>query len=100
MANINLNVDVSKIDKAKLVDREFTTKEGEVVKKKELQLVAIELKEPKFIKEGDTWTMKKTHFVVQKGDKDEEMPIIGDGIVFEGKEKSPQDPLDDFESPF
>lgn len=91
MNKINITIDVSKIDKSKIVDRKFTTKDGQEVVIKEYKMELIQLKEPKFVKEGDTYKMIKTHFVKEsqtKEEKAEKRPdnFIGDGFVFEPKE--------------
>ena len=90
MDKISLTIDVSKIDKTKIVDREFTTKDGQVIKSKDLKLDVVPVKEPKLIKEGDTWEMWKTHFVAMEQTKEErenkvKSVILGDGIMFKSK---------------
>jgi len=90
MDKISLTIDVSKIDKTKIVDREFTTKDGQVIKSKDLKLDVVPVKEPKLIKEGDTWEMWKTHFVAMEQTKEErenkvKSVILGDGIMFKKK---------------
>lgn len=91
---ISLTIDVSKIDKTKIKERNFINKGGVEVTAKDYKIDVIPLKEPKVIKEGDTWRMVKTHFVAEpqtKEERDNGQPsnIIGDGIVFEDKNAVP-----------
>lgn len=93
MQKISIKIDLSKIDKTKITERKYTNKEGVEVTIKELALDIVPLKEKKVIKEGDTWTMVKTHFVAEpqtKQERDNGQPsvILGDGIVFENKGES------------
>lgn len=93
MQKISIKIDLSKIDKTKITERTYTNKEGKEVTVKELALDIVPLKEKKVIKEGDTWTMVKTHFVAEpqtKQERDNGQPsvILGDGIVFENKGES------------
>jgi hypothetical protein len=100
---------VSKINKSKITERKYTNKEGVEVVIKELSLDIVPLKQSKIIKEGDTWTMVKTHFVAEPQTKEERengqpSVILGDGIVFKGKEKEaksfyPSAPSDDIDYP-
>lgn len=90
MKKLNINLDLGKIDKSRIENRTFTTKDGEEVTKKEYKIEAVPLKEPKIIKEGDTWNLVKTHFIVQGQTKEErenkaESVFLGDGLQFEDK---------------
>ena len=108
MDKLNLTIDVSKIDKTKIVDREFTTKDGQVIKSKDLKLDVVPVREPKLIKEGPTWQMWKTHFVALEQTKEErenkvKSVIIGDGIMFKSKadeQKQEEAPEDTSNIPF
>lgn len=87
---INITIDLSKIDKSRIITRTFTNKEGQEVTVKEYKLEVVPSLTPKTIKEGDTWTMVKTHFVVEGQTKEERQAkkkstILGDGIVFRNK---------------
>ena len=97
MQKILVTIDVSKIDKNKLIDRTFTNSEGKEVKTKEYQMEVIELKTPQFVKDGDSWIMMKTHFVAEGQSKQERADkaatkFLGKGIQFEKKTA----PLADF----
>lgn len=83
---VSVTIDLSKIDKSRINERTFG--EGQVAKDYRISLVP--LKEPKVIKEGDTWRMVKKYFVCDEPTKAERESktntnIIGDGIVFEDK---------------
>lgn len=104
---ISLTIDVSKIDKTKIKERNFINKGGVEVTSKDYKIDVIPLKEPKVIKEGDTWRMVKTHFVAEpqtKEERDNGQPsnIIGDGIVFEDKNTNipPQAKEEEIDFPF
>ena len=71
MEKISLTIDVSKIDKTKIVDRTFKTKDGQTITSKDLKLEVVPVQEPKLIKEGDTWSMWKTHFVALEQTKED-----------------------------
>lgn len=90
MSKISIKIDLGKIDKSKITERKYMNKEGVEVVVKELALDIVPLKEKKVIKEGDTWSMVKTHFVAEPQTKEERANgqpsnILGDGIVFEDK---------------
>lgn len=85
MKKISVSIDVSKLDKTRFREVEWKDKEGAEHKANYVDLDIVELKEPRFVKEGPTWVMKKTHFIKQKGKKGEEMPFVGDGFSFEYK---------------
>jgi len=92
MQKIIIKIDVSKIDKSKIKTETFTTKEGETVTKKILELEAVPLNETKLIKDGDTYQLHKTHFIVESQTKEERVnkvksKIIGDGLMFTNKSK-------------
>lgn len=88
MNKITITLDVNKIPKDKIVERRYFDRENKEVAVKELKLDIIQLKEPKTIKEGADWIMKKTHFVAIPQSKEEREEgkkgiILGDGITFE-----------------
>lgn len=85
MQKITITIDVDKIDKSRIKERTYTNKDGEEVTVREYQMDVVELKEPKVLKEGDEWVMKKTHFVAERRDKEEESNFLGDGISFSSK---------------
>lgn len=91
MQKITINIDVSKITKSKIIKRTYINKNNEEVSVNELKLDIVPLKEPKLIKDGDTWTLYKTHFVAEIQTPDEikrkeKSKIIGDGVCFISKE--------------
>lgn len=96
---ISITIDLTKIDKTKIVNREFTNKAGEKITAKDLKLDIVPLKEPKILKEGDTWQLVKTHFVSMSQTKQEresntKSTIIGDGVQLQDKGTTVSDNLD------
>lgn len=90
MSKLNITLDVTKFNKAKIVDRVYTTRGGEKVTKKEYKVEVVPLKEPKFVTEGATFKLIKTHFVVEAQTKEERAAkapsvYVGEGFVFESK---------------
>lgn len=88
---IIIKLDVSKIDKTKIKTETFTTRDGETVTKKILDLEVVPLNEIRLLKDGDTYQVFKTHFVSETRTKEEvankiKSKIIGDGIMFKNKE--------------
>lgn len=88
MKPIEITIDVSKINKAKIKERKFTNKDGQEVTVKEYKMKVVPLKAEKFIKKGTTsegkeWTLLKTHFVTESKDNKEEADnFLGDGVEF------------------
>jgi len=104
MQKFNLSIDVSKIQKERLRQNSFTTKDGEVTQTL-CDIVVVPLKERKLIKEGDGWNMYKSGFAVEKGTKEETTNILGDAMEFESTQApdlpdSPTDEIDSSEIPF
>lgn len=114
MEKISITLDVSKIDKSKIVDKVYKDKDGNEITQKIYKFDAVPCKEVKFVAEGDTWIMKKTHFMAEtqtKEERDAKKPTnyIGDGFRFENKEPivqvdepiiDPSDGRDLSDSPF
>jgi hypothetical protein len=93
MQKINIKIDVSKLTKDRFETNTFTTKNGETVAELNAKLVVIEKKEPRTIKEGDTWTLKETHFIAEEQTKEErenqtKTKIVGVGTQFFDKNGS------------
>lgn len=87
MNKISVTLDLSKINKDRIVSRTFTNKEGVEVTVKEYKIDVIPLREPKFIKQGEGWNLLKTHFVVEGQTKEERQAktksiYIGEGMQF------------------
>ncbi len=96
MGKILLTIDLSKIDKSKIIDREYKDADGNVHHAKDYKLDVVALKEPKVTKTGQGWILKKTHFVAETQTKEEreekkDTKFLGSGIIFE----KTTDPLDD-----
>jgi hypothetical protein len=87
MANtINLKIDVSKLDKNRLVKNNFTKRDGTVVNEVNAELVLVEKPEPRVIKEGDTWILVEKYFIAEKREKTEQPNYVGTGSQFFDKE--------------
>lgn len=91
MQKISITLDVSKIDKSKIIERKYKNKDGVEVTQKLYKFDLIEGKEPKFVAEGDTWIMKKTHFGAETQTKEEKAVkkpanYVAEGFIFETKE--------------
>ena len=75
MKPITVTIDVSKINKDKIITKTFTNKEGQEVTQKLYKIEVVPLKEKKIIKEGSyngkDWTMLKTHFAKEFQTKEE-----------------------------
>lgn len=61
MKPLKLKLNLLEVIKDKIVDGEYQNKEGQTIKTKTLDVDIFELKERKFVKETDKWTMYKTH---------------------------------------
>lgn len=91
MANkITLTLDLNRIDKTRIKNRTYTNSNGQEVTVKEYVIDAVEMIQPKVIKEGDTWILQQTHFVTDSPSKEErtakaKMNTIGKGTGFLNK---------------
>lgn len=88
MEKISVTLDLSKIDKSKIVDRKYTDKTGVEHVAKEYKIDVVPLKAEKFVTEGSWGKMFKTHFVAQAQTKEERQSkaasvFVGDGFRFE-----------------
>lgn len=100
MEKLSITVDVTKVNKDKIVERRFFTKDNKEVVAKDLKLDVVPLREPKLIKEGDTWAMWKTHFVAipqttEEREQKVKSLIVGDGIMFKTKQTPKQADVED-----
>lgn len=87
MSSISIALDVTKFNKARIVDKSYSNREGQPVSKKEYRVSLVELKEPKLIKDGGNWLLKKTHFVCEEQTKEERASktpsvYVGEGFQF------------------
>lgn len=97
---INLTLNLSKLDKSKIIDNVYKDKDGNEVKEKLYKMEVVDLKLPKFVTEGATWKMLKTHFAVDPQTKEEREAkkpanFIGEGFTFESKVDNTFDALED-----
>lgn len=88
MQKINLSIDVSKIDKNKIIEKKYKDKNGQEVVQKIYKMVVVPLKEKKFLAQSDKWLVYKTHFVAEHQtaeDRAKDLPTnyIGEGLDFE-----------------
>lgn len=94
MQKISVTIDVSKIDKSKIVANQWIDKSGVVHDEKNYTFDLVALKEPKHkttTKSG--WVVTKTHFASEAQTKEEreakvESKYIGEGVQFEKEEDS------------
>lgn len=84
MSSISITIDVGKISKHKIVERSYTNRNNEQVTVKEYKVELVPLKEPKVIKTGDSWTLSKTHFLVEQQTKEEKASKTPSNYVGEG----------------
>lgn len=92
MNKINITLNLTKINKSKITDRTYKDKDGNDVTEKNYKIEVIELKNPKFVAQGDTWVMNKTHFVVEAQTKEERNSNVEANYVGEGFEFTTKDP--------
>lgn len=103
MEKITITIDVSKIDKNKIISRTWTDKEGNSRTVKELKLDIVPLRETKLLKDGDTYMLYKTHFVAEQSTQAErdakaKSKIIGEGTMFKNKPKVEEEIMPEIES--
>lgn len=111
MEKITVTIDLTKIDKSRIQERTYTVNGSEYTAK-EYKVDVVSLKEPKTIKEGDSWRLIKKYFVCDAQTKDErenkvQTNFLGDGIIIEDKAEPIERPdkpdtswKDDVEVPF
>lgn len=103
MKKSQITIDLTKLDKTKIIDREYTAKDGTVIKQKLYKLDAVPLKQIKFIKEGDTWVLNKVGFLAEPQTPEQRenkvsVIILGDITEFNERPKQPSGdyyPMDD-----
>ena len=110
MQKVSITVDLNKIDKSRIVERKFTTKDGQEVTAKEYKMDVVPMKPEnhKTVASGDGWAMVKKFFVADSATKEEraaqtKTQFLGEGIVFEDMTNQPTPvvtPTEDVESPF
>ena len=88
MTKIMITLDLTKLDKSKIVERTYKNKDGEEVKQKLYKFDVVELNQQKVVASGATWKMLKTHFCAEPQTKEEreakkETVYLGDGCCFE-----------------
>lgn len=90
MNKITINIDLTKLDKTRIQERTYTNKNGQEVTVKEYKMEVVPLNLQKTIKEGDTWLLRKTHFVCDAQTKEErtnkkETVYLGEGVMFQDR---------------
>jgi hypothetical protein len=88
MKKIMITLDLSKLDKSKIIEKTYKNKNGEEVKQKLYKFDVVELNQQKVVASGDTWKMIKTHFCSEPQTKEEreakkETIYLGEGCSFE-----------------
>ena len=91
MDKINVTLDVSKINKDKIVERKYKNKNGEDVVEKNYKIEVVPVKEKKVVTSGPNWVLVKTHYVAEVQTKEEKankvkMRYVGNGYKFESKQ--------------
>jgi hypothetical protein len=89
---VSLNINLTALDKSKIVERKYKNSEGVEVVEQVYKADLVELKEKKFVAEGPTWIMRKTHFLSDPQTREERLAkkksnFIGEGFIFESKEQ-------------
>lgn len=92
MNKIKIKIDATKIPREKIIERRYTNKAGHEVIVKDIEFDIVPKKEPKLIKEGDTWQLWETHFVslsqtAQERQAKEKGIILGNGYTFTDKKE-------------
>ena len=87
MSKISITIDVSKINKSKIIERKYINRDKKEVVVKEYKVDLVELKEPKVIKDDKKWVLKKTHFLAEAQSKEEQARkdksvFVGEGFRF------------------
>lgn len=100
---ISLEINLSAIDKSKIIDKTYKNKDGVDVNEKIYKLDLVELKEKKLVTTGADWIMNKTHFLVEpqtkeQREKKEKSKFLGSGFTFERKGQQSQEQLERKES--
>lgn len=91
MEKINITLDVSKINKDKIVERKYKNKNGEEIVEKNYKIEVVPTKEKKMVTSGPSWVLMKTHYVVEAQTKEEKankekQNYVGNGYQFESKQ--------------
>lgn len=84
---LTITLDLNKIDKKRIIKREYVNKAGEIITCLDYKIDLMESKESKVIKEADSWKLVKDHYVIESATKEEKeaktkMNIVGDTIRF------------------
>ena len=89
MQKITVTVDLTKIDKTRIVERKYTNAAGVEITAKEYKMDVVEVKPENFktIASGETWALVKKFFVADSPTKEERAAkantnFVGDGVVF------------------
>ena len=89
MQKISITIDLTKIDKTRIVERKYTNAAGVEVVAKDYKMDVVEVKPENFktIASGDTWALVKKFFVADSPTKEERAAqtktnFVGDGVVF------------------
>lgn len=90
-SKILVTLDMSKVDKTKVVSRTYTNRHGEEITAKEYKIEVIPLKEVLSLKKGSGWELLKTHFAIEALSEEEidagkKSTSLGDGLMFKHDE--------------
>ena len=101
---ISLTLDLTKINKNKIVERSYQNKAGLVQTVKDYKVDVVELQpdKQKVLRTNDTWELVKTHLVFEQQTKEEKAQNVRSTIVGEGttiRDITPQSEFGTFEKP-
>jgi single-stranded DNA-binding protein len=89
MHKISVTIDLTKIDRSRIIERKYTNRDGQEIVAKEYKMDVVQNKPENFktITSGDGWAIVKQYFVTDAPTKEErtaqkKMNFIGDGVVF------------------
>lgn len=93
---ISITLDVSKINKDKIIDRKYTNRTGAEVTVKEYKIEAVPRNDQVLIKDGGTYRVYKSHLIYEAQTKEERASkvkgvVVGDGFTFEFQDNKPKD---------
>ena len=101
MQKISITIDLSKLDKTRIVPRTYTNKEGIEVTVKEYKMDVVEMKpeNQKSVFKGDGFEIVKTHFVTNTATKEEraekaQTGFLGEGVSFKDTKEVSLDDID------
>jgi len=92
MKKLTLRLDLTKIDKSKIVERSFAKQDGTTVTEKNYNFELVPLKEEKVVKTTDSYVLVKVAFLADKSVKGADGKyvngaVLGDALEFRNLEE-------------